>query len=84
MKAVVRIRLRPEVLDAPGRAVSEALQADGFTLVRGVRIGKLVEVDLATEDADEARTQLTRMGERLLAHPVVETFDVELLVHDAR
>jgi phosphoribosylformylglycinamidine synthase len=84
MKAVVRIRLRPEVLDAPGRAVAEALQADGFALVRGVRIGKLVEVDLATDDADEARTQLMRMGERLLSHPVVEMFDVELPDVDAR
>ncbi len=84
MKAVVRIRLRPDVLDAPGRAVAEALQADGFALVRGVRIGKLVEVDLATDDADEARVQLTRMGERLLAHPVVEMFDVELPDVDAR
>ncbi|MFM2152190.1 MAG: hypothetical protein RL199_625 [Pseudomonadota bacterium] len=83
MKGVVRIRLRPEVLDAPGRAVTEALRQDGFSLVNGVRLGKLVEVDLATEDAAEARQLLERMGERLLAHPVVEMFEVELPEPDA-
>jgi phosphoribosylformylglycinamidine synthase PurS subunit len=84
MKAVVRIRLRPEVLDAPGRAVAEVLRADGFPEVLQVRIGKLVEVDLATDDADEARRRLALMGARLLAHPVVETFEVELPDLDAR
>ncbi len=84
MRGVVRVRLRPEVLDAPGRALTEALRRDGFPLVRGVRLGKLVEVDLATEDAAEARRQLERMGERLLAHPVVETYEVELPGSDAR
>lgn len=84
MKAVVRIRLRSEVLDAPGRAVAEALRADGFPEVRDVRIGRLVEVDLTTGDADLARRLLDAMGERLLAHPVVETFDVELADLDAR
>ncbi len=84
MKAVVRILLRPEVLDAPGRAVAEALRADGFSEVRDVRIGKLVEVDLATDDAAEARRRLAMMGERLLAHPVVETFEVDLPDGDAR
>jgi phosphoribosylformylglycinamidine synthase len=84
VRGVVRIRLRPEVLDAPGRAVTEALHRDGFPLVRGVRLGKLVEVELATEDAAEARRQLEVMGERLLAHPVVETFEVELPEADAR
>jgi phosphoribosylformylglycinamidine synthase len=84
VKAVVRIRLRPEVLDAPGRAVAEALRADGFPEVRDVRIGKVVEVELATDDVEGARDRLTQMGERLLAHPVIETFDVELTDVDAR
>ncbi len=78
MRAVVRIRLRAEVLDAPGRAVAEALRADGFSEVVDVRLGKSIEIELATDDAGEARARLGQMAERLLAHPAIETFDVAL------
>ena len=78
MRAIVRIRLRAEVLDAPGRAVAEALRADGFPEVVDVRLGKSIELDLATADVTEARVRVERMAERLLSHPAIETFDVAL------
>jgi phosphoribosylformylglycinamidine synthase PurS subunit len=46
MKATVLVRLKEEVLDPQGDAVRRALVRLGFEGVRGVRVGKLVEIDL--------------------------------------
>ncbi|MCL2450099.1 MAG: phosphoribosylformylglycinamidine synthase subunit PurS, partial [Polyangiaceae bacterium] len=46
MKAVVRVRLKPEVLDPQGEAVRRALGKLGFAGVKGVRVGKLVEIEI--------------------------------------
>jgi phosphoribosylformylglycinamidine synthase len=42
------------------------------------RIGKVVDVELTTEDPVEARTQLEAMCARLLANPLIESYAIEL------
>ena len=54
-------------------AVERALPALGFAGVANVRVGRLVELEL--EDA----SQLQGMCERLLANPLVEDYEVQLL-----
>jgi phosphoribosylformylglycinamidine synthase subunit PurS len=38
----------------------------------------VVELELQTEDAREARAQLERMCEQLLANPLIESYEIEL------
>ena len=45
-KATVIVRLKREVLDPQGDAVRRALDGLGFENVAGVRIGKIVEIEL--------------------------------------
>jgi phosphoribosylformylglycinamidine synthase len=73
MKARVLIRPKQGILDPQGVAVERALPALGFAGVSGVHVGRLVELDV--EDA----TQLEPMCEKLLANPLVEDYEVELL-----
>ena len=73
MRARVLIRPKAGILDPQGEAVERALPALGFADVANVRIGRLVELDV--EDAGE----LEAMCERLLANPLVEDYEVELL-----
>jgi phosphoribosylformylglycinamidine synthase PurS subunit len=80
MKATVIVRVKPEVLDPQGDAVRRALDKLGFEGVKGVRIGKIVELDI---DDAHAKTQgleqrLERMADELLANPVIEDFEVKL------
>lgn len=77
-EAMVRVRLRPGVLDPEGEAIAGSLRALGFAGVRDVRVGRLFGVRLEAADAEEARVQVTAMCRRLLANPVLETFDVEV------
>jgi phosphoribosylformylglycinamidine synthase subunit PurS len=69
----VLIRPKAGILDPQGVAVQRALPALGFAGVANVHIGRLVELDV--EDA----AQLEPMCQRLLANPLVEDYEVQLL-----
>ena len=79
MKVRVRITLKPGVLDPEGNAVQRGLSDLGYDFVSEVRTGKLIELDLATEDPDEARRQSAEMCEKLLANPVIESYEIDLI-----
>ena len=65
MKARVYITLKNGVLDPQGKAIGHALENLGFTGVNNVRQGKLIELDLASTDPEEARRQVTERAARL-------------------
>ena len=73
MRARVLIRPKQGILDPQGVAVEQALPALGFAGVSDVHVGRLVELDV--EDA----SQLQPMCEKLLANPLVEDYEVQLL-----
>jgi phosphoribosylformylglycinamidine synthase subunit PurS len=77
VRARVLIRPKAGILDPQGEAVQRALPALGFDGVTNVHIGRLVELDVP----DPA--QLAPMCEKLLANPLVEDYDVQLLEGDA-
>jgi phosphoribosylformylglycinamidine synthase PurS subunit len=73
MRARVLIRPKAGILDPQGEAVQRALPALGFAGASSVRIGRLVELDV--DDPDE----LEAMCEKLLANPLIEDYEVQLL-----
>ena len=79
MKARVHVTLKEGVLDPQGEAVRHALGSLGFAGVGEVRIGKVIEVDLAATDARAARAEVDAMCRKLLANIVIENYDVEIV-----
>lgn len=77
-RAHVSIRLDDNVNDPQGNAVRAGLHSLGHEDVRGVRIGKVVELTLDADDAGEARTRVHRMCHELLANPTIESFAIEI------
>ena len=82
MKATVVVRLKPEVLDPQGDAVRRALEKLGFEGVKGVRVGKIIEIELddgAAKTAGPAlEARLAKMSDEMLANPVIEDFEVKV------
>lgn len=78
MKARVIVTLKNGVLDPQGNAIEGALEALSFQGVRSVRQGKVFDVELDTDNADEARAALTAICEKLLANTVIEDFEINL------
>ncbi|MES1158996.1 MAG: phosphoribosylformylglycinamidine synthase subunit PurS [Terricaulis silvestris] len=77
MKAIVTVGLKPGVLDVQGKAVAGALQGLGFPAVQGVRVGKIIEIELdGALDAATAEAQVKEMCDKLLANPVIESYHV--------
>ena len=76
MKVRIHVSLKPGVLDPQGRAVHHALEGLGFTGVDDVRVGKLVELDVADDTTDEALDDMCR---KLLANMVIENYRIEKL-----
>jgi phosphoribosylformylglycinamidine synthase subunit PurS len=79
LKATVFVRLKREVLDPQGDAVKRALDTLGFG-VTGVRIGKLIEIELdaAAAAAPDLEPRLRRMADEMLANTVIEDYEVHL------
>ena len=77
MRATVLVRPKPGILDPQGQAVGTSLRDLGF-LVGETRVGRLIDVELDTDDAGAAREQLDRMCERLLTNPLIESYAIEL------
>ena len=78
MKARVHVTLKPGVLDPQGKAIQHALGALGFEGIEGVRQGKVIEIDLAEDDPETARSTVEAMCEKLLANTVIENYAIEL------
>jgi len=74
MKARVFVTLKSGVLDPQGKAVEHALSGLGFAGVNDVRVGKLIELDLA-EGTGEA--DIDAMCRKLLANTVIENYRIE-------
>ena len=69
------IRPRTGILDPQGQAVEAALRQLGHA-VRDTRVGRLVELDLETDAPGAARAELEQMCERLLANPLIESYEI--------
>ena len=76
MKVRIFVNLKPGVLDPQGRAVHHALEGLGFAGVADVRIGRLIEMDVADNTTDEALDEMCR---KLLANMVIENYRIEKL-----
>ncbi|GIW25060.1 phosphoribosylformylglycinamidine synthase subunit PurS [Meiothermus sp.] len=69
------IELKDGILDPQGRAVEGVLQGLGFR-AEGVRVGRVLEMEIEAADEAEARAVAQRIGQAL-ANPVMEVFVVE-------
>jgi phosphoribosylformylglycinamidine synthase len=77
VKATVLVRPKAGILDPQGEAVHGSLRKLGFD-VESVRIGRVIDVDLAADGAHDARVQIERMCAELLANPLIESFEIRL------
>ena len=78
MRATVLVRPKDGILDPQGEAVQGSLRKLGFD-VGSVRVGRVIDVELEAADKRTAREQVERMCSELLANPLIESVDIELL-----
>jgi phosphoribosylformylglycinamidine synthase subunit PurS len=74
----VRVLIRPKegILDPQGQAVERALPALGYEDVEDVHVGRLIELDVGGDERT-VTSRVEEMCERLLANPLVESYEVQ-------
>jgi phosphoribosylformylglycinamidine synthase PurS subunit len=73
VRARVLVRPKAGILDPQGITIERALPALGFDGVENVHVGRVIELDVPSED------ELQAMCEKLLANTLIEDFEVEIL-----
>jgi phosphoribosylformylglycinamidine synthase PurS subunit len=77
MKATVRVPPKDGILDPQGQAVESSLRQLGFA-VGEARVGRVVDLEVESNDAAGARAEVERMCVQLLANPLIESYEIEL------
>jgi phosphoribosylformylglycinamidine synthase len=77
VKATVLVRPKEGILDPQGQAVQTALEHLGFA-VGEARVGRVIDLELGERDPVEARKELERVCEQLLANPLIESYEIEV------
>ena len=75
----VSIMPRDGILDPQGRAVEAALPQLGAESVSGVRVGRRVELSVDSSHEAQARALVERLAAEILANPLVEGWQIDLL-----
>jgi phosphoribosylformylglycinamidine synthase len=73
----VLVRPKEGILDPEGDAVRQSLRKLGFE-VETARVGRVIDLELETDDVDLARSEIERMCGELLANPLIESFEIRL------
>jgi phosphoribosylformylglycinamidine synthase len=75
VRATVLVRPKQGILDPQGDAVEHSLRKLGFG-VAGVRIGRVIDLEVDASEEAEARAEVERMCGALLANPLIESFEI--------
>ncbi len=79
MRAVVTITRRDEIADPEGATIQRALTDLGYSEVEVVRVNRTIEVSMPGRDRDYVRSAVGEMCEKMLANPVMEDYQIEIL-----
>ena len=71
------IRPKEGILDPQGQAVENSLRQLGFPVDKA-RVGRAIDLEIEAASGAEARAEVERMCERLLANPLVESYEIDV------
>jgi phosphoribosylformylglycinamidine synthase len=74
----VIVRPKPGILDPQGEAVQGSLRQLGFGVLEA-RVGRVIDLELENGDRERARAELERMCDQLLANPLIESYEIEVV-----
>lgn len=77
----VQIKVMPlkDLLDPQGKAVLGGLKNLGLSTITDVRVGKHITLQIDASSEAEARQIAEEASKKLLANPVMEFYEIELI-----
>ena len=78
-KAEIKVTLKSGVVDPQGDAVKNSLKSLNINQAEDVRVGKLIQLTVNETDKSKAKAVTEQACEHLLANPVIENYEYELM-----
>ncbi|GAB5551992.1 MAG: hypothetical protein Sapg2KO_15830 [Saprospiraceae bacterium] len=78
--AEIQIIPLPEIFEPQGQTVLRHLEKLQIKGVNQMRIGKFVALELVAENESAAQETVEQICQKLLAHPLIETYNFQLNV----
>jgi len=75
----VTVSLKDGVLDPQGQTIGHALNDLGFDGISAVKSGKIFSIEIDAESEQKAKEIISDAAQKLLANPIIEKFDVEVI-----
>ena len=76
MKSLVKIMPKKGVLDPQGKAIENSLKQLGFSQIKEVTQGKIIEIEIDSDNEKDAREILEKVSNNLLANLVIEDYEI--------
>ena len=76
MKSLVKIMPKKGVLDPQGKAIENSLKQLGFFQIKEVTQGKIIEIEIDSDNEKDAREILEKASNKLLANLVIEDYEI--------
>ena len=76
MKSLVKIMPKKGVLDPQGKAIENSLKQLGFSQIKEVTQGKIIEIEIDSDNEKYAREILEKVSNKLLANLVIEDYEI--------
>ena len=76
MKSLVKIMPKKGVLDPQGKAIENSLKQLGFSQIKEVNQGKIIEIEIDSDNEKDAREILEKVSNKLLANLVIEDYEI--------
>ena len=77
IRATILVRPKQGILDPQGQAVEDSLRHLGFSVTEA-RVGRVVDLEVDVADPAQARVEVERMCEQLLANTLIESYEIEI------
>ena len=77
IRATILVRPKQGILDPQGQAVGDSLRHLGFSVAEA-RVGRVVDLEVEVADPAQARVEVERMCEQLLANTLIESYEIEI------
>ena len=79
MKFRIDIRRKEGLSDPEGVTTQQALRNLGYSDVTATHFGRTIYLEMEGEDAGSATAEVEAMCRQLLANPVIEDFEIEVV-----
>ena len=79
MKAKIYITYKDGILDPEGTTISKALDSMGINGIKNLSVGKCIEMELSSNNYDDAQVTIEQSCKKLLANPNTEIYHYEIL-----